>query len=89
MNKRLYKKKSNVSQAALATARILLTAFTLGIIGMVVFYVVTEGWEAVIAWFAGKWFAMVAVIGIAGGAVILWALYAFKLYKKLTEGDDE
>ena len=88
MNKRMYQQKRDFRKPVFATLRILLLAGLLAIVGMIGYYAATEGWQAVFAWFKGKWFCMVGVIVLFAATVAMWIAHFLKQARKLGEENE-
>lgn len=76
-----YKKPKNNKKALFATLRIVLTAAVVAIFGIIGYYAATQGWEAVFAWFGGKYACMVVMILLVAATMAVWL---FKIVKSMT-----
>lgn len=81
----LYKKPKNRNAAILATVRIVLTALTVAVLGMVGFYAATQGWQAVFAWFGGPYACMCVIIGLFAATAALWLWKVVKAWRARNE----
>lgn len=80
-----YKKPKDNKKALFATLRIVLTAAALAILGIVGYYAATQGWEAVFAWFGGKYMCMVVMILVVAITAAVWLLklvFSMKRFKE-------
>ena len=80
-----YKKPKDNKKAIFATLRIVLTAAALAILGIIGYYAATQGWEAVFAWFGGKYMCMVVMILVAAITAAVWLLklvFSMKRFKE-------
>ncbi len=82
------KAKSNNKKTVIATIKIVLTFLAIAVFGMIFYFVATQGWEAVFAWFGGKWFCMVVMVVIAAGTLAMW-LFTLVKSMKARLGEDE
>lgn len=71
-HKSVYKKPKGNNKALFATIRIVITFAVLAVVGMIGYFAVTQGWEAVFAWFGGKYACMVVVILLVAGTAVMW-----------------
>lgn len=83
----MYKKPINVQKGFLKTVEILVSAAFLAIVGFLSYYIAKDGIQAVLAWFQGKWFCMVAMILIVAGSVCIWIFEIVKLMKRTGDSD--
>lgn len=79
--KSLYKKPKSNNKAMFATLRIVLTVAVVAVFGMIFYYAATAGWEAVFAWFGGKYACMVVMILLVAATMAVWL---FKIVKSMT-----
>ena len=84
-----YKKPRSVKFMSFAIARILLTVASVSVLAVFIYYVAVEGWQTVIDWFNGKWFAFACVFAVLLGTIILWILSVFMKLKKLSDSYEE
>lgn len=82
-----YKKPKSNKKALFATLRIVLTAAALAILGIIGYYAATQGWEAVFAWFGGKYACMVVMILIAALTAGMWLLKLVFSMQRFKEDD--
>lgn len=83
-----YKQKKGYS-SLLTTIKILLAALCFAILMMFLVFVCTEGIEAVIAWFQGKWFCLVIVLVIFAATAILWLVGFVKKIRSFSNDGQE
>lgn len=83
-----YRKPRRFRKGALATAVTLLACLTLSLVGIVAYYWATQGWEAIVGFFTGKWFALVAVVVLVALAAAGWLLFTAFTSKSLGGKDD-
>lgn len=81
-----YKKPGRVKTAAFATIRIVVTVLAIALFAMVFYYAATEGWEAIFAWFGGKWFCMFVMIGVFAATAGIWL---YRIVTSRSGGDDD
>lgn len=84
-----YRKPRSLKKGAMATAGTLLAAGSASVIGIVAYYVATEGWRFVVDWFAGKWFCLIAVIALWAGTLAFFAYVAVRNFIKSGGDGDE
>lgn len=82
-----YKKPKENKKALFATLRIVLTAGALAILGIIGYYAATQGWEAVFAWFGGKYMCMVVMILVAAGTAAIWLVKLVVSMKRFKEDE--
>ena len=82
-----YKKPKKAKSTIIATVRIVLTFAALAIFGMVFFFAWRDGWEAVFAWFGGKYFCMVIMILLFAITAALWLWKLIVSMKRLREDE--
>ena len=75
-----YKKKTSISGNVLATARILCTVLLACALGYIAFVLIFQGWQTVVDWFQGKWFAFATLIVLFAVTAGLWI---FGLYRRM------
>lgn len=85
--KNKYKKQSNISKSVIATIRILLTVALVASIIMIGFFVIRDGWEAVIAWFGSSWACMFFLIILFGACAAMWIIAIYKKLKVVSENE--
>ena len=68
-----YKQKKGYN-SLFTTIKILLAALCFAILMMFIVFACTEGIQAVIDWFKGKWFTLVIVLVIFTATAILWLI---------------
>ena len=83
-----YKKPVSMNQAALKTARILLTVSTGVVITLCIFFIVKDGWQKFLMWFVGKWACLGAMIVIFAATLALWVWWTIETIKKVTEDEN-
>lgn len=84
-----YKGKGfKVNKTALRTAQIVGTALVVAIFSIIIYFIATEGWHAVIEWLTSKWACMFAIIIIVAITIALWLVSVYMQFKKLKEGDE-
>ncbi|MCI1244464.1 MAG: hypothetical protein LKG11_00690 [Bacilli bacterium] len=84
-----FKAPKNKGKIALGTIAIVTGAATVAICGIAGYYIATTGWDAVLAWFQGKWFAMIAVILIIAAFLVCMICMAYSTFKKTRYDDNE
>ncbi len=77
-----FKKPKSNHKAVFATLRIVATFAALALFGIIFYFVATQGWEAVFAWFGGKYFCMVVMILIVALIMSMWLWSIVKMMKK-------
>ena len=80
-----FKKPKSNNKALFATLRIILTAAALAVLGIIGCYAATQGWEAVFAWFGGKYACMVVMILVVAITAAVWLLklvFSMKRFKE-------
>lgn len=82
-----YKKPKNNRKALFATLRIVLTAAAVALFGIIGYYAATQGWEAVFAWFGGKYACMVVMILVAAITAGMWLWKLVRSMQRLKEDD--
>ena len=82
------KKNGSISKTVMSTIKILLTVALLAVIIMITYYVATEGWEAVIAWFKSSWACMFALVLLTGAVLALWIISIYRKIKAVREDEE-
>lgn len=82
-----FKKPVNVNKTIFNTLKIILTAGFGAIITMAVYFIITKGWEAFLAWWTGKWFALIAVVIIFAAVIVIWLITIIQSIRKVTENE--
>ena len=82
-----YKKPKANKKAIIATIRIVVTALVVAVFGIIFYYAATQGWEAVFAWFGGKYFCMSVMILLFGFTAMAWLWMVFKNIKGTSENE--
>ncbi len=82
-----YKKPKDNKKALFATLRIVLTATAVAIFGIVGYYAATKGWEAVFAWFGGKYACMCVMILLLAATAAAWLTKLVISMKRMKEDE--
>lgn len=82
-----FKKPKNVNQAAYKTIKFLMTILSLALIVIMVYFIATNGIQAFLDWWTGKWFALFFVVFVIGGSIALWLFSVVKTMKKVSEDE--
>ena len=82
-----FKKPNNINQAAYKTVKFLMTILALTLIVIMVYFIATQGIQAFLDWWTGKWFALFFVVFVIGGSIALLLFDVIKTMKKVS--DDE
>ena len=82
-----YKKPKNINQEAYKTVKFLMTILALTLIVIMVYFIATQGIQAFLDWWTGKWFALFFVVFVIGGSIALLLFDVIKTMKKVS--DDE
>lgn len=82
-----YKKKSNIPTSVLSTMKIILTVALAAAIVMIGFFVIRDGWKAVIDWFSSSWACMFGLVLLVGATATLWIISIYKKLKVVSEDE--
>lgn len=76
-----YKKRADLSSNVLFTAKILCTVVLGCLFGYIAFVIIFKGWNTLVEWFQGKWFAFALMLALVIVTAGLWLLDAYKRMK--------
>ena len=85
--KAYYKKPKNKAKAVFATVRIVGTFAVIAVLGMIFFYAVKDGWDAVFAWFGGKYACMCVIILLVAITLAAWLYVLINRIRRLKEDE--
>lgn len=88
MKKKLYGKQRKKNKALLNTLIVLLGASCLAVGSIIVYYIATDGIQAVLAWFTSKWACMFAVILLFGATLAVLLIAVVSNMRKLGNEDE-
>lgn len=82
-----YKKPIHFNRALWKTLQIVLTAFTIAILTIVIYFVAVEGWDAVAEFLTGTWGCLFGMVIIFAGTIVIWLVSVVRIIKKVREDD--
>lgn len=80
-------KQKNKNANLINTLKILGTALTIAVLGIVLFCGIANGWDSVARFFKGSYFCMILVLLLILGTAAIWIIYAVKKYKKVNDNE--
>jgi hypothetical protein len=86
--KNAYKKPKHKAKTIIATVKILLTAAMLAVFGLIFYFAWKDGWEAVFAWFGGKYFCFFFIIGLGAAVASVWLITLSKNLRRFKDDDE-
>ena len=87
MTKTHYKKPRNLKKTSLKMAKLLVTFALISIFTIIGVFIGLNGIQAVMEWFASKWFCMVAVIALIAVVIAWWLWDFFRNMKRVAEDE--
>lgn len=82
-----YRKPKKAKQTIVSTIRIVITFATIALLGMVFYFAWKDGWEAVFAWFGGKYACMIVIILTVAVTIAVWLLEVVKRMRGLSKDE--
>ena len=82
-----YKKPRRARTTVLATIRIVLTASVVALLGMIFYFAWKDGWEAVFAWFGGKYACAIVIILAVAATIAMWLVSVVKQIRSISEDE--
>jgi len=82
-----YKKPKSIKKNVVATVKILVTAATIALCAMVMYYGFTDGWQAVIDWFSSRYACLILIILLIAGVLVMWIISLAKTMKKVQDNE--
>jgi len=70
------------------TIRILASALSVALLGILLFCGIANGWDSVARFFRGSYFCMILVALLIIGTIVLWILFIVDKVKKVTENEE-
>jgi succinate dehydrogenase hydrophobic anchor subunit len=83
-NKR-YKRKRGTSEQVLFTLKLILTVLLACAITYMAFVIIFKGWQTIVDWFNGKWFAFACLIALVIVTAGVWIISLYMRVKRFEE----
>lgn len=83
-----FKKPIHFNKALLKTLQIVLTALTVAILTIVIYFIAVEGWQVVVDFLTGTWGCLFGMVIIFAATIIMWIISAVNIIRKVREDDN-